>query len=215
LGTRAGQIGVSVQASAGQMVVRLTAPGSDAVGADAGYRLAATLAAPTGPARGLRLRGCGTGCFVAPVAWQPGTSRPTLRADSREWKGGTASLSVPWPARDGTQALRHTAEVLAGIRKFTQYERITSDTAAGQGNPHSLPLTGKAFLTSEPYSGGRATHADFVPGPSGTANLLLGYPTENVQVELELDAKGRPVRETLTDPNHLGTRTFLYPDGGQ
>jgi copper transport protein len=213
VGARAGLIGLSVQASAGQVVVRLTAPGADAPGSDAGYRLAATLAAPSGAVRGLKLRGCGTGCFVAPVTWQTWASHLTLRADSRDWEGGTASVAVPWPGRDGAEALQAVAKDLRGTGTFTLYEQVTSDTSSGAGNPHSLPVTGKDFLTSEPYSGGRATYADLVPGTGGTATLLLGYPTEKVQVELALDARGRIVRETLTDPNHLVNRTFIYPEG--
>ncbi|MGW9024917.1 copper resistance CopC/CopD family protein [Streptomyces sp. NPDC055722] len=215
VGARAGQIGLSVEASAGQLVVRLTAPGSDAPGADAGYRLAATLATPSGAVRTLRLRSCGTGCFVTPVTWRRGSSHLTLRADSREWDGGTASVAVPWPARDGAKTLERTAQILRGTTKFTMYERVTSDTAAEGGKPYSAPLTGKDLLTAEPYSGGRATYADLVPGPGGTATLLLGYPAEKVQVELALDTKGQIVRETLTDPNHLTVRTFVYPEEGE
>jgi copper transport protein len=212
VGARAGLIGLSVQASAGQVVVLLSAPGADAPGADAGYRLAATLAAPSGEVRSLKLRGCGTGCFVAPVNWRTGTSRLTLRADSQDWDGGTASLAVPWPARDGATALQNIAKSLRGTGKFTLYEQVTSDTSSGAGTPHSLLVTGKDFLTAEPYSGGRATYAVLVPGAGGTATLLLGYPTEKVQVDLALDAQGRIVRETLTDPNHLVNRTFVYPE---
>ncbi|MGI5507511.1 copper resistance CopC/CopD family protein [Streptomyces sp. CA-106131] len=210
IGARIGQIGLSVQASAGQVVVWLTAPGADMPGADAGYRLAATLATPSGKLRPLRLRDCGVGCFVAPVAWESGTNQVTLRADSRAWDGGTVSLAVPWPARDGAKALERTVQILRRS-EFTLYERVTSDTARS-GSPYSTHITGKYLLASEPYSGGRAAYADLVPGPGGTATLLIGYPSEKVQVEFALDAEGRIVRETETSPNHLVVRAFVYPE---
>ncbi|CCB75434.1 putative Copper resistance protein CopC [Streptantibioticus cattleyicolor NRRL 8057 = DSM 46488] len=215
LGARAGLIGVSVTASAGQVVVQLTAPGADAPGADAGYRLSATLADPSGRQRTLALRGCGTGCFVSPVTWRMGASHLTLRAASRHWAGGAASVSVPWPAHADPQALVRLARQLRQSGAFTLYERVTSDTAQGPGIPHSIPTTGARFLAGEPFSGGRAAAVDSVRNPDGTTTLLLGFPADRVQIELILDSTGRPVRESLTDANHLTTRTFIYPEKGE
>ncbi|MFC5034405.1 copper resistance CopC/CopD family protein [Streptomyces sp. DSM 41987] len=215
VGARTGEIGVSVTASDGQVVLQLTAPGSDAPGADAGYRLSAALADPAGATRTLRVRGCGVGCFVAPIAWEKGASHLTVRVAADGWQGGTASVAVPWPAHPDPGALERVASVLRGTGAFTVYERVTSDTTRGLGTPHSLTPTGQRFLTSEPYSGGRAANVNTVPGPDGTTTLLLGYPAEKTQIELIVDADGRPQRETLTAPNHLVTRTFIYPESDE
>lgn len=212
VGARTGEIGVSVAASDGQVVLQLTAPGSDAPGADAEYRLSATLADPAGATRTLRVRGCGVGCFVAPVAWGKGTSHLTLQVTANGWQGGTASVAVLWPAHPDPEALERLARVLSGTGTLTVYERVTSDTTRGLGIPHSLTPTGQQFLTSEPYSGGRAASVNTVPGPDGTTTVLLGYPAEKTQIELTVGADGRPQRETLTAPNHLVTRTFIYPE---
>jgi copper transport protein len=212
VGTRAGTIGVGAQASAGQLVLRLTAPGADAAGADAGYRAAANLAAPTGATRRLGLRRCGIGCFVAAVSWQSGVNRVSLRVDSRDWPGGSASIEIPWPPRDGTATLRRVAGVLRRTPTLTIYERVTSDTTTGPGILHRLPVSGAYFLNAEPYSGARATWTTVVTRPEGTTLLLLGFPAEDVTVALDVDEADRIVRETLTAPNHLVTRSFVYPE---
>ena len=216
LGTRTGQLGVSVAASDGQVVVRLSAPGDDQTkgGDDAGFTLAGTLADPAGAVHRLTWRGCGTGCFVATGAWQFGTSHLTLRSSADHWRGGTASLALPWPATSSPQALLDATAELRAVDRFTLYEKVTSDTALGSGRTQVVALTGSKFLSAEPYGTGLAAIVDRVPGPDGTVTLLLGYPAENVQVALTLGADGRPVRETLTDPSHLITRTFVYPEKG-
>jgi copper transport protein len=230
-GARAGQLGVNAAASTGQLVIRLTSPGDDArsdgpptgarvaVGADeaadgrdAGLRLAATLAQGAGTAHPLALRGCGSGCFVAPVSWRPGADQLTLRAASSAWTGGTVALTVPWPARPDPQALQRTARLLRTTGKFTLYERVTSDTSRGPGHTRAIPLTGAQFLASEPYSSGRMAQVDAVPGPGGTQTLLLGDPAQNIEAALDLGADGQVRRETLTAPNELITRTFVYPE---
>ncbi|XES01398.1 CopD family protein [Streptomyces sp. S1D4-11] len=217
VGARAGLLGISVAASSGQVVVQLTAPNADAKGADAGYRLSLTLADPAERERELTVRGCGVGCFVAPVSWQRGTSHLTLHADSKEWRGGQASVAVPWPAHSGPQALVRAVETLKQVGHFTLYERVTSDPSLGMGTPRSFPLTGKEFLerAEDPYRTGQAAVVDRVPGEKGTSTLLLAYPGEKIQVEMVLDAEGRMARQTVSTPTTLVTRTFVYPEEGE
>ncbi|MGW2354585.1 CopD family protein [Actinacidiphila glaucinigra] len=78
-GTRAGEIGISARASAGQLVIDLTAPATGER-ANERYELAGTFADPRGRSSSLKLRGCGTGCFYAHVPWRDGSSRVTLAA---------------------------------------------------------------------------------------------------------------------------------------
>lgn len=222
VGARAGLLGISVAASSGQVVVQLTAPdadapGANAPGADTGYRLSLTLAEPAGRARVLKVRGCGVGCFVAPVSWRTGTSHLTLHADSKEWRGGQAAVAVPWPARSNPQALVRAVETMKHVGRFTLYERVTSDPSLGRGTARTLLLTGEEFLerAEDPYRTGRAAVVDRVPGEGGTSTLLLGYPGEKIQVEMALDAEGRIARQTVSTPTTLVTRTFVYPEEGE
>lgn len=228
LGARAGQIGVFAQASQGQLVIRLTAPGADTSGAATqsstapgaavissappiAYTLAATLTTPAAATRALALRGCGTGCFVAPATWADGSSVLTLTASATGWNGGRAAFAVPWPPHPGTATLQKLATSLRATAKLTAFERVTSDTTATP-TAQRLDLTGTYLLGAEPYSGGQAPDADLVSGPGAGNTLLLGYPAENIAVRLILDHAGRPVSETLTDPDHLTTRTFDYTE---
>jgi copper transport protein len=217
LGARAGLLGISVAASSGQVVVQLTAPGADTPGADADYRLSLNLADPAGRERVLTVRGCGVGCFVAAVSWRTGTSHLTLRADSKEWRGGQAAVAVPWPAHSDPQALVRAVEMMKHEGRFTLYERVTSDPSLGRGTTRTFPLTGEEFLerAEDPYRTGRAAVVDRVPGENGTSTLLLGYPGEKIQVEMALDAEGRIARQTVSTPTTLVTRTFVYPEKGE
>src|SRR5882757_9204031 len=219
VGSRAGQIGISAQASTGQLVVGLFAPGSES-GQDtstsgetpARYRLAATLTTSTGTADRLTLRGCGTGCYAARVHWRAGTNQLSLRVSAAPWRAGQVAIAIPWPAHPDPAALRRLAATLRHTATLIYYERVTSDTTTRPGTPQRITITGKAFLTTEPYSAGLATNADSVRNPDRTTTLLLAYPSQGIYVDLTLDPTGRLIRETLTGPDHLITRTFIAPE---
>lgn len=228
LGGLAGQVGIYGAASAGQLVVRLDAPGDDQntgststrapVVVDAPtprsvtYRMSASLAAPDGRVSRLRLRGCGAGCFVAPVRWVNGTSHVTVRAAATGWSGGDLALAVPWPPRPDAAALRRTVAAMRSVFRFTLYEQVTSDGRT-QPKPTRLSLTGRRFLDSEVYGNG-APIVSRVPGRDGAARLLLGFPAERLYADLLVGPDGRIMRETFTDPHHLITRAFVYPVHG-
>jgi len=216
LGNRAGQIGVTVAASAGQVVVRLFAPGADDPdqAAAARYRLATTLAPPGGSAAPLTWRRCGPGCFAARTAWRDGINQLSVHATARGWAGGSITVSVPWPPHPDPAALSRLAQTLRHTGRLTEYERVTSDTTNGPGAVQAISITGQRFLAVEPYSNARATAVDTVTQADGTSTILIAYPDQNIYAELDLDHAERLVHETLTDPNHLITRTFVYPDAG-
>lgn len=98
---------------------------------------------------------------------------------------------------------------------FTLHELVTSNTALGLGNLKQLPLTGKEFLASEPYGSGTAPVTTRLPDDNGHRRIALAYPTEHAQLDLTLDKDGRILHETLTAPNHLITRTFVYPEADE
>ena len=212
VGARAGQIGVSALASTGQLVVQLNAPVLQA--SDGGdpnvYVLIATVRDTDGSTLQLPSTACGTGCFVLPVSWRAGTNPVTLKVASTGWSGGLVTLPVTWPQRDGDALLKGTVDAMRKVPAFTLYEKVTSDTVSGLGTVMGFPLTGPAFLATEPYGNGRATYAA-ASGPADGLILSVGFPSESTQVQLTLDAQGRIARETLTAPNHLVIRTFVYP----
>ncbi|WP_308310834.1 copper resistance protein CopC [Streptomyces sp. GbtcB6] len=211
-GTRAGEIGISARASTGQLIIELTAP---QVGAPAkqSYGLTATLADPRGKKRQLALRGCGTGCFYTPLTWRTGTSRLTLTASAgEEWAGGRAGLAITWPPRPDAALLRETVAAMQKVPHLTVHELVTSNTALGLGDLKQLPITGKEFLAAEPYGSGTAPVTTRLPDENGHRRLALAYPAEHTQLDLTLDETGRILHETLTAPNHLVTRTFVYPE---
>ncbi|MGA5189260.1 copper resistance CopC/CopD family protein [Streptomyces griseoincarnatus] len=211
-GSRAGEIGISARAASGRLVIDLTAPqigGSE----KQSYALRATLADPRGVRRALDLRGCGTGCFYTPVTWRKGTSRLTLTASAgEEWAGGRAGLAITWPPRPDTALLRATVAAMQKTPRFTLHELVTSNTVRGLGDLKQLPITGKEFLASEPYGSGTAPVISRLPDENGHPRLALAYPAEHTQLDLTLDETGRILHETLTAPNHLVTRTFVYPE---
>ncbi|WP_194916568.1 copper resistance CopC/CopD family protein [Catenulispora rubra] len=231
LGARTGQVGIDVQASDGLLVVYLTAPGADETGAadqgspeggaaaavvNAGpstsYKLAVVAADPSGNTRKLPLHGCGSGCYVTPMAWAKGDSILTLTAGADTWTGGRTTVAVSWPPTPGDTALSKLTAALANTPHMTVIEQVSSDTTASPTAPRTLDLSGPYFLNAEPYGSGKAPQATSIPGPGDSSTLLLGYPAEHITARLVLDAQGHLVRETLTDPDHVTVRTFEYPE---
>lgn len=215
LGARAGQVGVSAEASDGQLVVRLSAPDLDPSADDSDanvYTLGGSVASASGPAQKLSWKACGTGCFVAPTHWGDGVNQVSLDIGAHGWTGGTVPLVVPWPSRAGGESLRRTVATMRRIDTFTLYERVTSDTTGDPGNVTAFDWSGRRFLSVEPYGSGAATFAAVIGRQGGQVTLAVGFPAERAQAELVIDKQGRIRRETLTAPNHLIDRTFVYPE---
>jgi len=214
LGARAGQVGVSATASLGQLVVHLSAPelGNLIDGVDGNrYQLAGRVMVPGRRPLTLVWRGCGPGCFVAPAHWSSGVNQLSLAVGAAGWAGGSVSLALPWPVQPGDRELRRTAAVMRRVRRVTVYERVTSDPrTGGLGVLKPVPMSGKAFLAVEPYGSGAATQAVLTVSGQGLRTILVGFPGDNTQAELTVTDRGRIVRETLTAPNHLVTRAFVY-----
>ena len=212
--TLAGQVGVALAASQGQVVVRLATPERGDYYTPArqapAYRLSATVVAPGQPARRLRLRGCGEGCFVAPVAWGTGDNLLTVRAAATGWTGGTVSAVLPLPARPAPQRLAAAVAATNRAGPVTVYETVTSDTSTPPPEPTVLRLPAAAFVATEPYSAGIAPHVVALPADPGTARLAVGFPAEGRYAELVLDADNRIVDEILVDPKHLIRRRLVY-----
>jgi copper transport protein len=212
LGGMAGEVSVYAAASAGQLVLTLSAPDENGA-AEPRFTASVTLAAPGGAAQAVPVRGCGQGCFVVPARWARGDNLLTIQATATGgWAGGTTSLDVPWPPAPGTAAFSRALALLRQARAMTVYERVTSDTALGPGTQHPIPVSGATFLSTEPYASGVAPVADLATGAGGAHLLLLGFPGDDIAIALTLDASGRVVREASTNPGHLITRGFAYPE---
>ena len=213
LGGRAGEVGIYAAASAGQIVLHLSAPQENGAPAPQ-FTASITLAGPHGTARTLAVRGCGQGCVAAAARWARGDNLLTIRAAASGWSGGTTSLDVPWPPAAGEPLLRRALAAMRQVPAMTVYEQVTSDTALGRGATHAIGLSGRRFLAGEPYAGGAVPVADLVTGSTGQQVLLLGFPGASIWAELTLGAHGAPdrfAREILVDPDHLITRGFAYP----
>jgi copper transport protein len=218
---RAGQTGVYATASAGQLVLWLSPPqyGNEASGpagdSDEGSLEATatvTLAGPNGQPRVLPVRGCGSGCVVAPARWANGQNLLTLRVSAAGAAGSTVSMAVPWPPEPGARLLRRVTATLRVTPRLTLTERVTSDTAYGLGSAHQYTISGRFFLSQEPYKTGIAPVAVQAPAGGGNTRLLLGYPAQDIWAALTVTPAGQLLAETLTDPDHLITRGFAYPD---
>jgi len=167
-----------------------------------------------GAARDIRVRGCGEGCFVAPVGWRSGDNVLTLRVDARGWRGATVSLVVPWPVTPAAERLAGAVVAMTAAGPITVYEAVTSDTSQSMPEPTPLSMTGKAFVATEPYSSGVAPQVVQTRGDTDIVRLAVGFPAEGRYVELVLDARDRIVEETAVDAKHLTRRRFVYPGGG-
>jgi copper transport protein len=208
LGTLAGQIGVSLTASEGVLVVLLSTPRrGDYYSAepDQQYNLSASLGDTALP-----LRGCGPGCFYTSAAWRTGDNVVTLRADATGWTGGTTGLIVPWPPQPGVADLAAAVAATRAARTITVYETVTSNTSSAAPEPNRLDLDTGFFLAQEPFADGTAPIATRISPNDLPVRLALGYPAASINVQLTVDEHGRISEEILTDPKHLVTRRLVY-----
>jgi copper transport protein len=218
LGTLAGQIGVNVAASQGQLVVRLTTPrGGNYYEPDPhgqqDFELSGALSNPGTSAEDLAFRPCGRGCFVADAALQDGENLVTLRAGASGWRGGDVAMLLPWPVTPAADLLAATVARMQQVEDMTVYETVASDGAAESPPPTEVPIGGSAFLDTEPYGTGVAP-ITVRSDRHGAVRLHLAFPAEGRTAELVLDEAGRIVEETLTDPKHVILRRFIYPEHG-
>lgn len=215
-GTLLGQLSLGATASAGQLQLSLTAPGSDpgeqGAQGDRDQQVAVTVQAPgAAPAR-VPVRSCGSGCYLATAAWATGINQVTVAAGTTGWHGGTATFSVPWPPVDVTAQVRAMIAALRATPVIELTETETSDTT-GPSYPDQFPIPSGTFLDSEPYGNGAAPIATALPPreSDGAARIAVAYPASGVYLTVTLGQDDRPLAETEATPDHLITRTFRYP----
>lgn len=207
LGTLAGNLTIGLAASAGQLRLHVTTPSSDD-GDPTPLQVRAALLQPGVSTVRVKLRPCGQGCFAAPVQWR-GTTDVQIDASARGWHGGRADLRVPWPPAPGGAALARMFPAMRAIHRFRLHEQVSSDTTRPAGLVTTLTLSGLEFLKAEPYRTAVAG-AVLLPDPHRRLRIAFGV-GDTFFVELVLDGRGRISAETLTTPNHLIRRTFVYP----
>lgn len=219
IGAMAGQLGLAIAASDGQLVVRVSTPRLGDyydVPAQREYALAGRLvrAGPDAAAEPVTLafRACGDDCFVAAADWAQGDNLLTLRAAAQGWPGGDVSMVVPWPVVPaGEQQLAQVVAAMDRAGGFTIVESITSDTTRPMPEPRPLPIDAGTFLSDQPYGTGVAPQAVVLPdGGDGRTRLRLGFPAERRFAELVVAADGRILSEVLTGPKHVIRRSFEY-----
>ena len=209
LGALAGQVGISLTASDGLLVVRMSTPRRGdyyAPQPDQPFTLAASLGDTM-----LTPTGCGSGCFYARPVWRDGDNVLTLRAGATGWTGGDTALIVSWPPRPGGDDLAAAVAATRAAGRITVYETVTSNTSVNPPQPARFDIDAGFFLSQEPYADGTAPTATRTSPPGSPVTLALGYPAASIDVELTLDDRGRIVSEKLTDAKHLVTRRIVYP----
>lgn len=212
-GALAGQVGVSMAASEGRLVVRLSTPRRGDYYEPAepqDYQLSGRLRAPGRALETLRFRPCGAGCFMTAVRWGSGDNPVTLRVRARGWRGGTVGALVPWPVQPGAELLARTVETMRQAGGFTLYETVTSDTSAPPPDPLALRPSLDTFLSAVPYASGVAPVAARISRPGEPTRLALGFPAAGQSALLVLDERGRIAEETLTSGKHLVRHRFVY-----
>lgn len=213
-GGLAGQVGVNVVASDGQVVVRLATP--EAGNAyeptdEPDYALSGEVRTASGTRAPVRFRSCGTGCFVGPHPWADGDNVLSLEVRAPGWRGGGFAALVPWPVEPADDLVARTVRVMEDLDDVTVYEAGTSDTTSGLPEPDVLRVDGDTLLSGEPYNAGVAPVAALVTTDAGAERLLMGFPSAGVYAAVTLDRRGRIAEETLVGPSHVFERRFVYP----
>ncbi|MEN4473949.1 copper resistance CopC/CopD family protein [Mycolicibacterium cosmeticum] len=209
LGALAGQIGISLTASEGLLVARLSTPRrGDYYAAEPNqeYSLAASL-----DESALALTDCGSGCYFARPVWRDGDNVLTLRAGAAGWPGGATGLIVSWPPQPADAELAAAVSATRAAGTIAVYETVTSDTTTAPLEPNRLDLDAGFFLAQQPYADGTAPITARTSPAGAPVRLALGYPAASINVQLTLDDRGRITEEILSDPKHLVTRRMVYP----
>ena len=127
-----------------------------------------------------------------------------------------ATQHSPYPGpRPDPARLRRLAATLRNTATLAYYERVSSDTTSGLGKPQRITISGGAFLATEPYAAGEPPPSTASPTPTAPPHCCSPTPNQGIHVDLTLDPTGTLLRETLTGPDHLITRTFLQPEQGR
>lgn len=207
-----GQLSLGATASAGQLQLQLSTPGSDPgePGTDPDVHITVRLRPPGRTAVTIPARSCGAGCFTAATGWRTGPNELTVDARAAGWRGGSATFTVPWPPVDATAQLGAVLAALRHTGPIALVEDVSSDTTKPAG-VERLRVTGPFFLASEPYGNGGASIVTALPPRRGALRLAVAYPAIGVYIDLTLDRRNRPTREIEATPDHLITRTFTYP----
>ena len=212
-GALAGQVGVSMVASEGRLVVRLSTPRRGDYYEPAepqDYQMSGRLRPHGRAPETLRFRPCGADCFVTAVRWGSGDNAVTLQVRAPGWRGGTVGVLVPWPVQPGAELLARTVETMRQAGGFTLYEAVTSDTSAPAPDPRALQPSLDTFLSSVPYASGVAPVAARISRAGEPTRLALGFPAAGQSALLVLDDRGRIAEETLTSGKHLVRHRFVY-----
>lgn len=214
-GGLAGQVGVNLVASEGQIVARLYTPTLENAyepGQEPQeFTLSGSVEQPGRMPDRVPFRSCGANCFVGEVTWHEGDNVLVLRADAEGWQGGTHATLITWPAQQADDLVERTVEVMSEVGEFTLYEAGTSNTAYPLPDPMKLDVDGEHYIANEPYNSGVAPVAATTTDSNGNTQLHVGFPASGVSARLTLDGLGRVVEETLSGPKTEFHRRFVYP----
>ena len=122
---------------------------------------------------------------------------------------------MTWPAAPDPELLEKVRRAMLAVPRIELHEQVTSDTDAGLGDPTTLTISGPEYLKVGPYGSGKAPIVTVLGRHRGDTVLALAYPAEATYVRLTVDRSGRITREVLAAPNHLTTRTLVYPEAGE
>lgn len=209
----AGEVHVNAKASSGQLVVQLDAPElTDRAGQTivTQFTLSGVLADPAGATHPLVFRDCGSGCFFTPVSWRDGSSQLTLSPTASGSSADKAGLTIAWPPVAAGGLLAEAISATRAAPEVTLHERVTSDTSRGMGTLMTFPMNGAGFIRRSLFASGTVPAVVRLPDMEGNRRIAISYPAEDAVDELTLAPDGRIVRETITAPNHLITRTVIY-----
>ncbi len=211
----AGSVEVSAQASAGQLVVQLSAPdvstGPGQNNTAVTSALTGTLADPAGKTTTLNFRTCGTGCYVTPVTWKNGSSQLILSPTVGNWATVKTGLTVPWPARPAGDLLSQAISTMKAIPALTLYQRVTGNSSTGPGPLSTFHISGAEFIGNSLYGKGKVPAIVRLPDTDGNHRLAISYPADGAVDELTIAPDGKILNETLTASN-LVTYTLAYPE---
>ena len=203
---RARQVTVSAVIGTGRLDLRAHVPDD---GRPTTYDMSAAVRTPDGVLVRPVLRGCGTACWTAEVAWPEGASELVVDVRADRWKGGRAALAVQWPAVPAPQLVAEVRDAMAAEPVIGTFETVTSGFTIDE--PATVEISGREYVDAQPWAAGGAT--DAVAERVGERRyLLLALPALGYHFRLELDPRNRVVAERIVTPNHVLERAYTYPE---
>ena len=121
------------------------------------------------------------------------------------------SFAVPWPPKSGSSTLAAVVAAMGRVHSVYVHQNMTSDPRRGPWIPYGSSMSGRQFLAVQPGVGLASNNVVVLSHSPSTTSIALGYPSQGVYEQMNINRQDQITSEHLITPQHLILWTFRYP----